>query len=514
LAVRAFSIGRLFRAAALHCVALSSILACGRVDAADLTFNISWVGESNPFPPVSSTTWSYAEVWGVGDYAYLGSDRSGRGIAIFNIADPANPQYITQYAGTEMEDVEVYKIGTRTIGFFGSDVSPPTSGTGVDIVDLSNPSAPTMLSRVNGTDGGHNKVHTLSVSGNHLYTVDNNIGSYSAADFVKIFDVSDPENPQFVNSLPVTTPTGDLIASHEVVALGDRIYVASKGSSSSTDGWVHIFDVSNPASPFLLKAFESGARTHTVWPTDDGNTIIVAEERLDGNVKIYDVSMINEANDPNTPVLLKTLNGKTGASDVNINNVPVDSYTPHHPFVKGNLLFLSWYEAGLQVFNITDPANPVHVGAFDTRVGGYNSALGAEHGDWGVYPMLGLDRVLLGDRDRGLIIVDATGVLSPGDYDQNGIVDTRDFTTWRAAVGTTSKAADGNKNGIVDAADYVIWRKHLGQTLPPGLSGSGSGVGVSTVPEPATSALASAFICLLAMRRKHLRRRLQPVSAR
>ena len=100
--------------------------------------------------------------------------------------------------------------------------------------------------------------------------------------------------------------------------------------------------------------------------------------------------------------------------------------------------------------------------------------------------MLGLDKILIGDRDRGLIIVDATGVLAPGDYDQNGIVDNRDFDTWSANVGTTNSAADGNKNGIVDAADYVIWRKHLGETLPPGL-GSGSAIGFSpAVPEPAT----------------------------
>jgi hypothetical protein len=184
---------------------------------------------------------------------------------------------------------------------------------------------------------------------------------------------------------------------------------------------------------------------------------------------------------------------------LNDNSVGIDAYTPHHPFVRGNLLFLAWYEAGLQVFNITDPANPIHVGAFDTRIGGYNSALGAEHGDWGVYPMLGLDKVLLGDRDRGLIIVDATGVLAPGDYDQNGIVNAADYSTWRSHLGTNFSAADGNKNGIVDAADYVVWRKHLGETLPPGL---GAGAGTSNddspaVPEPGT--LASLAIAIAAL---------------
>ncbi len=471
--------------------------------AVDVTFNMTLVGQSNPFPPASASTWSYAEVWGEGNVAYLGSDRSGRGISMFNISDPANPQFIrnplnptgpltlTTYAGSEMEDVEVY----NGIGYFGSDVST-SSGTGVDVVNVANPASPVMLSRINGPNGGgHNKVHTLSVSNGYLYTVDNS--NDAAADSVKIFNVTNPSNPQFVASVVIGVPAP--VAAHEVVVLNDRMYVASKWNGSDTCcGWTHIYDVSNPSTPVLLKGFDSGPRTHTVWPTDNRNTIIVAQERFDGDVRIYDVSMINEASDPDTPVLLATLND---------NSVGIDAYTPHHPFVKGNLLFLSWYEAGLLVFNITDPANPIRVGAFDTYTGGYNPAFGAEHGAWGVYPMLGLDRVLIGDRDRGLIIVDATSVLAPGDYDQNGIVDMRDYSAWRVNLGTTNRAADGNNNGIVDAADYVVWRNHLGETLPPGLgAGAGSSNDHWAVPEPIlTMPLASAVFALFPNRRKRQR---------
>ncbi|MCI0335437.1 MAG: hypothetical protein L0228_19695 [Planctomycetes bacterium] len=398
-----------------------------------------------------------------------------------------------------MEDVEVY----NGIGYFGSDVST-TVGTGVDIINLSNPASPVFLSRINSSDCnpggtlcGHNKVHTLSVSDGHLYTVDNS--NDAAPESVKIFNVSNPSSPQFVTSVALGIPA-PVVAAHEVIALNDRMYVASKWNDSDTCcGWVHIYDVSNPSAPVLQKAFESGARTHTVWPTDDGETIIVAEERLDGNVKIYDVSMINQANDPDNPVLLTTLND---------NSVGVDAYTPHHPFVKGSLLFLSWYEAGLQVFNIADPANPVHVGAFDTYAGGYNPSFGPEHGDWGVYPMLGLDKVLLGDRDRGLIIVDASGVLAPGDYNQDGLVDTDDYETWKKYLGTTNKAADGNKNGIVDTADFVVWRKHVGQIGPSNLLPGSGGDEFTGVPEQSALILiASGFATAIFRRFISSRRR-------
>jgi choice-of-anchor B domain-containing protein len=449
---------------------LAAQLLTGLAGAADVTFNITFVGQSRPFAP--SPTFFYGEVWGEGNYAYVGSDRTNQGISIFDISDPANPQFVprpgggggTTYPGSEMEDVEVY----NGIGYFGSDVNPPGTGTGVDLVDLADPTNPVFLSRVDSSIGGHNKVHTVSVSDGLLYTVDN------ATDVVKIFNVSNPSSPQLVTSLDIGAPTS--VASHEVVVLNDRMYVASKRNDTtglSCCGWTHIYDVSNVGTtgPVLLKAFESGPRTHTSWPSDDGNLLFVAEERSNGDFHIYDISMIDQPNDPDNPLLLKTLNRT---------NVGIDAHSPHHPFVRGNLLFVAWYEAGLQVFNIADPANPVHVGAFDTFAGTATNF----SGNWGVYPMLGLDRVLLSDRQRGLIIVDATGVLAAGDYDQNGIVDSRDYDTWAANVGTNNKAADGNKDGIVDAADYVIWRKHLGETLPPGLDAGASSSAVPAVPEP------------------------------
>jgi predicted outer membrane repeat protein len=66
----------------------------------------------------------------------------------------------------------------------------------------------------------------------------------------------------------------------------------------------------------------------------------------------------------------------------------------------------------------------------------------------------------------------------PGDYNQNGIVDTADYTVWRNALGTRDipafAAADGSGNGIVDQADYSVWKSHFGDTLPPQGAGSGA----------------------------------------
>lgn len=65
-----------------------------------------------------------------------------------------------------------------------------------------------------------------------------------------------------------------------------------------------------------------------------------------------------------------------------------------------------------------------------------------------------------------------------GDYNQNGVVDAGDYTTWKAAFGTANLAADGNGDGVVDAADYTVWRDLV--------AGGGGGLTGSAVPEPST----------------------------
>jgi len=454
------------------CWAVAVQLAVSIAAAADITFNIEFVGEADV--PGASFPRHCGDLWAEGDYAYIGSDRSGGGIAIFDVSNPASPQFVIEYEGEEMEDVEVY----NNIGYFGSDdnESTPATGTGVDIVDLSNPASPVRISRVDASLGGHHKVHTLSVSNGFLYTTDN------ATEVIKIFNVSNALSPQFVASLDLNIP--GTMASHEVTVQNNRMYVASKNNSDAVNGWTHIYDIANVATtgPVLLKAFNTGGGTHTSMPSDDGNILVVSQERSDGQVRIYDISMIDQPNDPQSPVLLKTLTRNT---------LGIEAHSPHHSHMHGDLLFLSWYEAGLQVLNMADPANPLWVGAFDTYPGTSTSF----NGNWGVFPGLGLDKLLISDRNRGLIIVDATGVELTADFNSDGAVDGADLLAWQRGAGVASGATlaqgDGNRDRAVNGLDLSLWRTHFGET--------GHHHGSAAVPESSTNWMI--IVCGLALLR-------------
>jgi arylsulfatase A-like enzyme len=57
--------------------------------------------------------------------------------------------------------------------------------------------------------------------------------------------------------------------------------------------------------------------------------------------------------------------------------------------------------------------------------------------------------------------------LLPGDFNEDGSVDTADYVLWRFDVSQTTVAqltTDSNGDGIVDDADYQIWRRNFGRT--------------------------------------------------
>ena len=344
------------------------------------------VGELDPV-----TTRHYYDVWGEGDYAYIATQEPqlgcppGGGVAIIDILDPTSPFLAAVYnPGTVFLDLKVHD----GIGYFPSQGASGHVGTGLHIVDLSDPTLPSLISQVTSKEGGFDRIHNVFYSNGFLYEADDR------TNIIKALDVSDPNNPFLARD--IVTPGLDI---HDITVINNRLYASERAL-----GLTYVYDVSDIGStaPTLLTTIPTGGLTHSSWVTSDDQILISARETpLDGGVNIYDIS------DLNNPVLLSSI---TQAS------IGIPAVSPHNPVLySDDLLFIAWNRVGVVALDITNPSAPILVGHFEI------SLLPENHGGiWGVYPLLGLDRVLLSHIHKGLFIVDArcTESVQPQDKDQ------------------------------------------------------------------------------------------------
>jgi choice-of-anchor B domain-containing protein len=411
------------------------------------------------------TNGEYTDIWAEGDYAYIGSwDTTG--VSIFNIADPNNAFYVDRYiAGKTFYDVKV----SNGIGYFAND-----GGDGLHVVDLSNPATPTLITKVTSAEDGFDSIHNISIFGNRLYQTS------GGGTTVKVFDITDPNTPTFVRN--ITTSVSGL---HDITALGDRLYTSSFGGSTE------IYDISSMSAsvaPTLLGSISSGSASHSNWVSDDGNLLASARETGGGGIRLYDIS------DPSSPVL---------KSEVYALDLGIDATTPHNPIIVGDTLYVSWYEAGLQVFDISDPNNMVRTGYYDTYPLGAND----QDGNWGVYPFLGDDRILLSDYSGGLFIVSTEPGDILGDIDGSGSLDGADWLQFIASheadlSGLTPEqqfsAGDLDSNGFNDYDDLVLFKGYYEAAY--GLEAFEAMI--ATVPEPASFTLLAASLLGIGYRRR------------
>jgi hypothetical protein len=90
---------------------------------------------------------------------------------------------------------------------------------------------------------------------------------------------------------------------------------------------------------------------------------------------------------------------------------------------------------------------------------------------------------------EGLIAFDAIRIIevvtdTPGDYNNDGVVNLADYTVWRDTLGATGEglAADGSGDGAVDADDYQVWKDNFGNSSAA--LGALTINGGTSVPEP------------------------------
>ncbi len=197
-----------------------------------------------------------------GNYAYIlgdnGTQGSGSTAAQFYVVDITNPASMVVVSTTPITGSEYYgQSGIRVQGHYVYlESSTGTASTNLlQIYDVSSPAAPAFAGSV------QIPLYPLGlwVSGQYAYAisyVDNSNVSTSSAGILSIVDISNPASPAIVGSASTGTPG---VHVGDIKVVGNYAYVS--GQSTDRDpplSQVLVFDVSNPASPYLLNSLQAG----------------------------------------------------------------------------------------------------------------------------------------------------------------------------------------------------------------------------------------------------------------
>ncbi len=320
--------------------------------------------------------------------------------------------------GGSYSDVYGYAANYREYAVIGS-----TYGT--HIIDVTNPIEPIEITRIQGAFSSASVTHRdFHIYGKYLYAVCD-----QAESSLQIIDLSNlPESVELVYDSDTL-----FSRSHNIFidTLTQKLYSCStKGFDTLNNYWTSslcVYDISNPVVPTLLHNMnEYIPNTHDIWVNNDtayincpgtgtlvweflnvpsqlstfssypdfgtnhsgwksGTNYVFADENSGYDLKLVDVT------DPSNLELISTFN-----SDINPFSIA------HNLMIKDNLVFVSYYHDGLQVFDITNPLNPERVAYYDTympeNTGGYA-------GSWGVYCFLPSGNILISDVQSGLFVL-------------------------------------------------------------------------------------------------------------
>ena len=314
-----------------------------------------------------------SDVWGwTGDdgteYALMGVLT---GIAVVNTS---TMEVVTIVPGPTEND-SYYHRDIKTYKHYAYAVSENTGeNAGLSVFDLQY--LPDSVSIV-----GYFPIDTSGNMRSHNISIDTSMGfAYLEGNLfnhVTILDLSDPELPTFAGTIH------DL-AIHDLYARNDTVYLAEGGDPFVYTPYFSIWNLSDKSNPILMVRHEipDAGYVHTIWPTNNGQYVITTEETPGKTVKIWDVSDYSNI----------TMVGEWLGTN----------RLAHNAQVMDDLLFISHYQSGIYIVDISDPSNPTEIAHYDT----YPPGEAAEfNGNWGVYQYTQNGMVFASDLEDRLTIL-------------------------------------------------------------------------------------------------------------
>lgn len=197
-----------------------------------------------------------------------------------------------------------------------------------------------------------------------------------------VYTLAKPEIPEWIVDID------DFDKAHDIYVRNDTVWY-----SNSWSGYLMLETKNLPAYRVLggLTFYPYKGYNHSSWIGYDGIGVM-ADETFGMPLKVIDTR---------TPAVMEVL---STFSPRGLDTTSV----PHNPYLLGHYAFISYYMDGLQIYDLTDPKNPVQAGFYDTYPGPDEQKYA---GAWGCFPYLPSKRILVSDMQTGLYVLDANQIL-------------------------------------------------------------------------------------------------------
>jgi len=332
-------------------------------------------------------------------FAYVGHMFS-KGFSVIDVRDPRNPHAINfltappntwnihlqvhedlllvihakdMFAAAEFADERAYYSGAlgKAVGTAETKRARDWSA-GLAVYDIAKPEAPRRIGFMAVEGGG---IHRIWYTGGRWAYVSVLLDGFTDYIFMTV-DMSDPAQPReagrwWIPGMNLAAgetpswPAARRYGLHHAIIHGDTAYAAWR------DAGMVALDVADRAKPSLIVhrnwSPPFGGGTHNCLPLPDRNLLIVLDEAvLDHQEDGLKVIWVFDNRVPQNPVSIATFPTPAEADY----RAKGGHFGPHNihenrpgTFVSSRLIFATYQNAGIRVFDISDPFIPKEVGA-------------------------------------------------------------------------------------------------------------------------------------------------------
>lgn len=311
-----------------------------------------------------------------GGLAVVGHMGPPHATTLIDVSNPAAPRVLSRIPvrpGTHSHKARLcgnlLAINVESYGGGGD------GSAGLALFDVGDPLQPREISyyRMGGLSTGGTGVHRFQMDCDRKLLYASGSADGFQGNFVRTIDISDPVRPREAGRwwLPGQNlaageqplTRGSAPRIHHPLRLGDRLYV-----SLWYDGFA-ILDISDPVLPRLVSLVgerpESGAPTHTALPV--GHRILGRKWLV-----VFDEEM--GGSDPPAFMRLYDITDEGRPARAASFHVAPDpsgksggrfgAHQPHEHVGSDNLVYAAWFSGGLRVIDISNPYKPMEVAHF------------------------------------------------------------------------------------------------------------------------------------------------------